>query len=302
MTASATQNGRGAMSYYGRPILKEPVWKSTIPWYFFSGGLAGASSVLSYAARRSGNERLARTSLGIAFAAEIANPAFLISDLGRPERFLNMLRVLKPTSPMSVGSWVLTMSGAATTASAASRALGVLPRVQRVSELASAGAGGPLAVYTATLLSDTAIPVWHEARRELPFVFAADSAASAGAAATLLLPRGDSTPARRMAIAGAVAAESLAEVMRSRLGLVGEVYREGQAGRFDRLAKAASLAGAAILVADRRGRAAGIVGSALVLGGGLARRFSVFHAGFQSARDPRYTVEPQRARAGKNDG
>ncbi|HEX6761286.1 MAG TPA: NrfD/PsrC family molybdoenzyme membrane anchor subunit [Gaiellaceae bacterium] len=297
MTAAATQDGRGGDSYYGRPILKEPVWKPTIPWYFFTGGLAGASSVLSYAARRGGNVRLARTSLGIAFAAEVASPGLLISDLGRPERFLNMLRVFKPTSPMSVGSWVLAVSGASTTASVATRALGVLPRLQRMSGTVSAGAGGPLAVYTATLLSDTAIPVWHEGRRELPFVFAADSAASAGAAATLLLSPDDAAPARRLAICGALAAEGLAEAMRSRLGLAGEVYGKGKAGRFDRLAKAASLTGAALLFAGGRGRASAMAGSALVLGGGLARRFSVFHAGFQSARDPRYTVDPQRARA-----
>jgi formate-dependent nitrite reductase membrane component NrfD len=283
-------------SYYGRPILKEPVWKAEIPCYFFTGGLAGASSVLSLAARLAGNERLARTSLFVGLAAEVASPALLIGDLGRPERFLNMLRVLKPTSPMSVGSWVLAASGGATTTAAGCELLGIFPRLKATAEVASAAAGAPLAVYTATLVSNTAVPAWHEARRELPFVFAGASAASAGAAAALLVSPRDAAPARRLAIAGALAAEVVSEAMHRRLGFVGEVYERGQAGRLDRLAKTASLAGAVLLARGREHRGSAIAGAALVLGGGLARRFSIFRAGFQSARDPRYTVEPQRAR------
>ena len=85
--------------------------------------------------------------------------------------------------------------------------------------------------------------------------------------------------------------------MRRRLGVLGEVYGQGKAGRFDRIAKLAAPSGAVLLAAaGRRSRVAAIAGSALVLGGGIARRFAVFHAGSQSARDPRYTVEPQRAR------
>src|SRR5206468_7538358 len=117
-------------SYYGRPILKEAVWKPEIPWYFFTGGIAGASSVLSLAARVARNERLAKTSMWIGLAGEVVSPALLIADLGRPERFLNMLRVFKVTSPMSVGSWVLAGSGAATTAEAVCEVLGVFPRLK----------------------------------------------------------------------------------------------------------------------------------------------------------------------------
>ena len=81
-------------SYYGRPVLKEPVWQPEIPFYFFTGGLGGASSVLSLVARWSGNDLLAQRSIQIASAADAVSPLLLISDLGRPERFLNMLRVL----------------------------------------------------------------------------------------------------------------------------------------------------------------------------------------------------------------
>src|SRR4029077_8295803 len=98
-------------------------------------------------------------------------PPLLSSDLGRPERFLNMLRVFKVTSPMSVGSWILLASGGATTTAAACEELGIFPKVKAAAELGSVLTGAPLAVYTATLISDTAVPVWHEARRELPFLF-----------------------------------------------------------------------------------------------------------------------------------
>src|SRR5919199_1448328 len=102
-----------ARSYYGRPVLKEPVWEWEIPWYFFAGGLAGASSGLSLVARLAGNERLARRALLAALGGATVSPVLLISDLGKPERFYNMLRVVKPTSPMSVGTWVLFASGTA---------------------------------------------------------------------------------------------------------------------------------------------------------------------------------------------
>ena len=115
---SVTDVGGQMRSYYGRPVIKEPVWKSEIPMYFFTGGLGGASSVLSLIARVSGNELLAQRSIQIASAADAVSPVLLIADLGRPERFLNMLRVFKVTSPMSVGSWLLAYTSAASSVSA----------------------------------------------------------------------------------------------------------------------------------------------------------------------------------------
>ncbi|MGH2868647.1 MAG: NrfD/PsrC family molybdoenzyme membrane anchor subunit, partial [Solirubrobacteraceae bacterium] len=103
---SATQT-RPTHSYYGRPIVKEPVWTWEIPAYFFTGGLAGASATLGLVADVTGNKPLARSAWTAALAGVSVSPVFLISDLGRPERFLNMLRVFKITSPMSVGSWIL---------------------------------------------------------------------------------------------------------------------------------------------------------------------------------------------------
>jgi formate-dependent nitrite reductase membrane component NrfD len=288
-----------AQSYYGRPVLKEPVWQPEIPWYFFTGGLGGASSVLSLVARVKGYERLAKQSIYIGAAADAISPPLLISDLGRPERFLNMLRVFKVTSPMSVGSWLLAFSSSASSAAAFLNFIGRLRLLGDVARTASAVSGAPLAVYTATLISDTAIPVWHEARHELPFLFGSSAAASAGAAAVIAVPGAEATPARRLAIGGALVESAVMVAMEKRLGLIGEPYKQGEAGQYAKIAKACSLGGAALLtLSGRRSRLASVAGSALVLAGGAALRWSVFKAGFQSARDPKYTVIPQRERVG----
>ena len=169
--------------------------------------------------------------------------------------------------------------------------------MQLAAELVSAVFGGPLATYTGTLIADTSIPVWHEARRELPWLFGASAAASAGAAAAIAVPPSKAGPARRLAIGGTIAELGLMEAMRKRLGFVGEVYERETAGKLARVSKACTAAGAAVLATTgRRSRAAAVGGGALVLAGELALRWSVFKAGFQSARDPRYVVAPQRDR------
>jgi len=300
---SVTGVGTAMDSYYGRPIVKEPVWQPEIPVYFFTGGLAGASAVLHAVAKVRGNERLAQSALYVGAAADAVSPLLLISDLGRPERFLNMLRVFKVTSPMSVGSWILLVSGGASNTAAALELVGKLPRLKMLAEAASFLSGPPLATYTGALLANTAIPVWSEARDELPWLFGASAAASAGAAAAIVTPTDVAAPARRAAIAGVAAELGLLKVMEKRLGFVGEVYEKGEAGRFGKASKACVAAGAGLLaVGGRRSRAAAVAGGVLVLAGELALRWSVFKAGFQSARDPRYTVIPQRERKQRREG
>ena len=161
---SITAVGTDMTSYYGQPILKEPVWKPQIPLYLFTGGLAGASSVLHGYASAGGNHRLARSALLVGAAAEVVSPVLLVSDLGRPERFLNMLRVFKVTSPMSVGSWILFVSGGATTTAAALELSGSLRRLRRSAVAVSFLSGAPLATYTGALLANTANPAWSEGR------------------------------------------------------------------------------------------------------------------------------------------
>ncbi len=282
-------------SYYGRPILKAPVWQPEIPWYFFTGGLAGASSILGLAARAAGNRPLAKAALYISMVGDAVSPVLLISDLGRPERFLNMLRVFKVTSPMSVGSWILAASGSSTALATGLEVIDRAPRLKVVAETVSALVGAPLSVYTATLVSNTAIPVWHEARHELPFVFGASSAASAGAAAATVLAPADAGPARRLAVGGVAFGNAAMLAMEARLGRLGEPYRTGEAGRYNAFAKVCTTAGAVLLARSaRRSRLAAVAGGVLVLAGEAALRWSVLKAGFQSARDPKYVVESQR--------
>ena len=303
MSESITAVGTRMDSYYGRPIVKEPVWNPEIPFYLWTGGIAGGASVLHGIATVSGNERLAKSCTYIAAAADAVSPVLLISDLGRPERFLNMLRVFKVTSPMSVGSWILFVSSGASNTAAALQLLGILKPVRWAAELVSFVTGPPLATYTGALLANTSIPVWAEARDELPALFGASAAASAGAAVAIFTPREHAGPARRAAIGGAVLELGLMQVMEKRLGFVGEVYRQGEAHRFGRISKVCVAAGAGLLaLGGRRSRVAAVTGGAVLLAGELALRWSVFKAGFQSARDPRYTVLPQRERLRKKKG
>lgn len=285
-------------SYYGRPVLKQPVWKPEVPLYFYAGGLAGASAGLALAAGLSGNGELERRARINALIALAASPPLLISDLGRPERFLNMLRMFKVTSPMSVGSWILAGFGGATTLAAGSEFTGLVPEgAGTAAKVAAAALGLPLATYTAGLLANTSVPVWHGARFTLPFVFAGGSAASAGAAATIATPLRHAAPARRLAAGGAALAVGAALVMERSLGEIGEPYREGAAGKLSRLAGSLSVGGAALIAArGGRSRAAAITGGAVLSAGIVAERFAVFRAGFQSAADPKYTVGPQRER------
>ena len=289
-------------SYYGRPIIKAPVWTWEVPWYFFVGGMAGASASLGLGARLTGNDRLARSAWTVAGAGVTAGVPLLVSDLGRPERFPYMLRMFKVTSPLSVGSWVLAAMGPAAAGAAVSDRLGIFPGLGRVAETVAGLLGPALATYTGTLVADTAVPVWHEAGRELPFVFAGSAAASAGAAAVLLTPSTDAGPARRLAVTGAVLELGAAQAMERRLGELGEPYHQGPAGRLARLAKACTAAGAGLVAAGgRRRRGVAAAGAALLLAGSACERWAVYKAGFQSAADPRYVVGPQRARMAKRE-
>jgi len=290
-------------SYYGRPVIKSPVWKPEVPWYFFTGGLTGASSTFALAAGWAGNDLLARRSWTVAMLSGAANPALLISDLGRPERFLNMLRMFKVTSPMSVGSWVVATSGSANGLATLSRILGVMPRLGGVARLAAGASGLPMTTYTAVLIANTSVPVWREARHVLPFVFAGSAAASAGAAAAIATPRSAAGPARRLAVVGAALEQGATIAMERRLGDLSAPYRDGDAARYAKLARGLTLAGAALIgLGGRRSRIAAAIGGAAVMAGSVAERWAVFEAGKHSARDPRFTVGPQRARLEERDG
>jgi formate-dependent nitrite reductase membrane component NrfD len=284
-------------SYYGKPIINPPVWEERdIAGYLFAGGLAGASSILAAGAELTGRPWMARRSKLCAAAALAASLVALVHDLGRPSRFLNMLRVFKPTSPMNVGSWLLGIYGPLNGAAVASDVLGVAPRAGRAATVGAGALGAGVAAYTSALIANTAVPAWHEGHRELPFVFVG-SAASAGAGFALIAaPRAESGPARRMAIAGA-AGELVAELlMERRLGMVAEALHAGRAGRRLRAAKALTAAGALGAAVSSRSRVAAAISGAALLAGSALTRFGLFEGGMASARDPKYTVAPQRER------
>ena len=286
-------------SYYDRPVLKEPVWKPWIPAYFFAGGVAAGSSLLAEAAAWSGDRSMARRARGTALVAIGASTACLVADLGRPSRFHHMLRVAKVTSPMSVGSWLLAVYGPLAGIAALGARAG-LPGMARAAGVGAAALAPAIGTYTGVLVADTAIPAWHDAYRELPFVFAGGAAASAGALGVLMSPRGsERSPAVRLALLGALAELAATARMRRSLGpLVGEVYDRETAGRLDRASRGATVIGAGLLVGRHRG--ARTAGAALVFAGAALQRFAIAAAGRQSARDPKYVVVPQRARLEAN--
>jgi hypothetical protein len=284
-------------SYYGKPVINSPVWHSPdIPGYFFLGGLAGASSLLGAGAQATGRPDLARAAKAGALGAISLSMAGLVHDLGRPTRFLNMLRVFKVTSPMSVGSWILAGYVPAAGVAAAAALTGRVPRLGAAATTAAALLGPALATYTAVLITDTAVPAWHEGYREMPFVFAGSAAAAAGGLGLLAAPAGQNAPARSLALLGAAAEAAAFERMTRRMGMVAEPYHAGRAGAYMRASQVLAVLGGAGALLGRRNRAVAALSGAALLGASAAIRWGGFHAGLASAADPKYTVVPQRDR------
>jgi hypothetical protein len=291
-------------SYYGRPIIKPPVWKSPdVPLYLFLGGAAGSSSMLAALADVTGRPALTRVGRLVAGGGAVASVVFLVHDLGRPERFLHMLRVIKPTSPLSIGTYILSPFGAAAGATAAVELLGWFPRLKRFGGAVAALFGGPLATYTGVLLANTAVPSWHEAHDELPFVFAGSAMAAGGGLTMLFTPVAEAGPSRKMAVTGAAIELAVVQRVENGHGIVSEPYHEGRAGTLLRAAKACTAAGAGLTLLTGRTRLGSIASGTLLAAGSLLTRFGVFEAGMASAKDPKYTVVPQRERlAARYDG
>jgi hypothetical protein len=294
----SVSNGHSGDSYYGKPIINPPVWEELdIAGYLFTGGLAGASSILAAGADLTGRPALARRSKLCASAALGLSLAALVHDLGRPGRFLNMLRVFKPTSPMNMGAWLLGVYGPLNGAAAASDVLDLVPAAGRAAGVGAGVLGAGVATYTAALIADTAVPAWHEGRRELPFLFAGSAAAAAGGLGVLAAPAEEAGPARRMAILGAAAELAAERLMEHRLGVIAETLHDGKAGRRLKTAKALTVAGTlAAATPVQRSRIVRTLAGTALFAGSVLTRFGLFEAGMASARDPRYTVQPQRER------
>jgi formate-dependent nitrite reductase membrane component NrfD len=303
-------------SYYGRPVVKASPWEKDIPAYLFLGGLAGGSSLLAAGAQASDRPTLRRTSRLGALAAITLSLAALVHDLGKPARFANMLRVAKPTSPMSMGTWILTAYGPMAGLAGAAELQQYLPGALRNGVLGRllGGAATPagalaalaapaVASYTAVLLSNTATPSWHEAHRELPFVFVGSAAAAAGGLGMIGASLDDARPARRLAVGGAFLELAAERKMEQSMGITAEPLHTGTAGRLMSASRALITVGAltAAFLGGRSRTASVLAGSAL-MAGSACTRFGVFEAGQASARDPKYTVVPQRERLNARAG
>ena len=284
-------------SYYGKPVINAPVWQAPdIPGYLFLGGLAGASSLLGAGAQLTGRPSLERAAKAGALGAGCLSMLALIHDLGRPARFLNMLRVFKVSSPMSVGSWLLSAYVPAAGMAAASALTGKLPRLGVAATAGAALLGPAVAAYTGALISDTAVPAWHDGYPEMPFVFTGSAATAAAGLGLLAAPPEQNAPARNLGLFGACLELAASHRMTRRIGMVAEPYHSGRSGMCMKAGEALTILGAVGSLAARRSRAVGAISGAALLAASAATRWGVFHAGLASANDPKYTVVPQRER------
>ena len=291
-------------TYYDRPLLKQSVWSADIPLYYFTGGAAGAALALGAAVQLGGNGDLRRFSrhchwLGI--IGSTLGAGFLIHDLGRPSRFLYMVRVFRPTSPMNIGSWIL--GGAAPTAIATGLFInrgGLLGKVGETTGYLSGIFGAALAGYTGVLVSNSAIPVWQASRRWMPVLFASSAVASAASILDLFY---EDERANRITFmfgnAGRVlelAASYKVEEAASQVPKVGEPFHKGATSALWQAATvltAASLIVSAVpLKSTKKRKVAGLLGAL----GSLALRFAVHYISNASTREPRATIEQQHAR------
>ncbi len=300
-------------SYYGRPIVKPAPWEHDIAYYLFSGGVAAGSSLLAGGADLTDRPALRRAGRIGSLVGLLFSVGALVHDLGRPSRFLNMMRVVKLTSPMAVGTWILSLHGPFAGLASAAELVGMLPTrwqrgpvrlllaLGRPAGLVGAVTAPPVAAYTAVLLADTATPAWHSAYRELPFVFCGSAAAASGGWAMFATPVGEAGPARTFGAGGAVVELAMAHRMERSMGLAAETLHTGKAGRWIRASKVLTAAGAVGALAGGRSRAVSVAAGAALMAGSFCTRLGVYEAGLASARDPKYTVVPQRERVDRGE-
>ena len=274
------------------PILNPPVWTWEVPVYFWCGGVASGASFAALACDLAGDEDSARRARLVALGFAGAGGPLLIADLGRPERFYNMLRIFKPRSPMSMGAWCLAAFSSLMGAAVGLDLLG-RHREARAAGAAAAATGTYLGSYTAALLASTAVPVWSRSRLFLGPIFVSTAIAN-GAAATRVTLAATCTPAghpTRNALGAIETAAALSELSLSAINerRLGDALAESREFTFAKWAVSAGLA-------LRLGNSwAHHLGSILFLAGGLAFRFGWINAGKLSARDDETVAQMARA-------
>jgi Polysulphide reductase, NrfD len=289
--AKRMRAGEGALDVRG-PVVKKAPWSWEVPAYFWFGGIASGSAFVGLACDIVGDERSAATARKVALAALTPCPALLISDLGKPARFLNMLRIVKPRSPMSMGTWCLTLFGNVIGLAVGADMLG-RRRTAQAMGAAAAVVGGYLGSYTGVLLATTAVPLWARSRLFLGPIFVATATAT-GAAATRLTLAATGLPEQHptnraldsVETCAMLAELALSSVNERRLGRVADPLHDGPSGRLFRVAKGSVLAGLTLrALRPVVGRRAQDAVSVLYLGAGLAFRLAWLGAGERSAAD-----------------
>lgn len=284
------------------PIMKAPVWTWEVPLYFWFGGMASGAAFVGLACDISGDERSARVARKVALAALLPSPPLLILDLGRPERFYNMLRIFKPRSPMSMGSWCLTLFGSLASGAVFADLLG-RRRTAKGLGAANAVVAGYLGSYTGVLLASTAVPVWARSRMFLGPIFVSTATLTGAAATRLVLSATglDSEHPTRRALgrveSGAMAAELLlSEFNRHRLGSLASVLEDGAGAEWFK--RAGWLARAGLATRLLRGRVGGSehLASASFMGAALCYRFAWVRSGRSSAHDDEAVARMARGR------
>jgi formate-dependent nitrite reductase membrane component NrfD len=292
------------VGYYGEPVLKKPHWGWNVVTYLFLGGIMGGSSNLVALANEDdpGSRKLSRNGRYLAVALAVACPAVLISHLGRPERFLNMLRIIKLRSPMSLGVWGLVAYGNAAGLSAVAQAGrdGILPRWMRflapkaLVDLPLALCGSFIASYTGVLISATAVPIWAKGKRHIPplFVFSGVAGACAAHAALLALEPGTERvrgKLERLELAASLCELAVLTSFRKHAGELGAPMFEGPRG--ERLRRRTIFGGivvpAVLNMLPFHARWKTLLASTLTLVGGYVLRETVIEAGKASADDPK---------------
>jgi hypothetical protein len=289
-----------ANSYHGNPVLKPPTWTWQVPLYFLVGGIAGVSALIALVAHVVGNAELERTGLWVGFAGALISAPLLIADLGRPARFLNMLRVFKLRSAMSVGAW--TLSGFSSAVGLAVVCHEIILAgygnefwllLEWVAEVSAALSGLILASYTSVLLGVTAIPVWSENRKLVPAVFLTGAAGSAAAVLELLGFLVSAT--QFIGIVASTVEIIVAIIIEGRGRYVDRPLREGAVGWLTRAGSI--LAGpASLLLRIFWGHTPGLryLAASCFVAGALIARYAWIAAGRVSSRDPQALFQIQR--------
>jgi formate-dependent nitrite reductase membrane component NrfD len=283
-------------------MLKQPVWIWSIPAYFYVGGVAGVGATFGAAAQllapHSMRSLIVR-SRWVATAGGAVSAALLVHDLGRPSRFLNMLRVFRIQSPMSMGSWILTVfSSVAGTAAVLPFGPRIFRPLANVFGFIAGVFGLGLSGYTGVLISQSAVPVWQASYRITPILFlASGTAAAASFFEFFKLNRREASAIEWFGAMGKIvelAATFALEYNVCRIERVGRPLREGFSGFLWQSAKALTISSAIVSILPGKSRPKRIVAGALGSIASLCLRFGIFYAGKASARDSRASIEQQR--------